>query len=40
LTLVRGERDRNKVVALAGDPAVLEPRLRAWLAQWPQARSG
>ena len=34
LSLVRGERDRNKVVALAGDPALLEPRLRAWLAQW------
>ena len=34
LSVVRGERDRNKVVALAGDPAVLEPRVRAWLAQW------
>lgn len=32
LTLVKGERDRNKVVAVAGDPAMLEPRLRAWLA--------
>jgi len=40
LSLVRGERDRNKVVALAGDPAVLEPRLRDWLAQWSQSRSG
>lgn len=32
LTLVKGERDRSKVVAIAGDPAVLEPRLSAWLA--------
>ena len=40
LSLVRGERDRNKVVALAGDPAALEPRLRAWLAQWSETKSG
>ena len=40
LTVIKGNRDRNKVVALAGDAAVLEPRLRAWLAQWSQARSG
>ena len=32
LTLVKGERDRSKVVAIAGDPAVLEPRLSVWLA--------
>jgi hypothetical protein len=33
LSLIRGEHDRRKVVALAGDPAELEPRLAAWLAR-------
>lgn len=32
LSLVKGERDRGKVVAIAGDPAALEPRIGAWLA--------
>jgi uncharacterized protein (TIGR00251 family) len=40
LSLVKGERDRNKVVALAGDPAVLQPRLAAWLAARPARKSG
>jgi hypothetical protein len=31
--LLQGERDRRKVVMLEGDPAELEPRLTAWLAQ-------
>jgi uncharacterized protein (TIGR00251 family) len=32
LSLVKGERDRSKVVAFAGDPAALAPRIAAWLA--------
>jgi uncharacterized protein (TIGR00251 family) len=40
LSLVRGERDRSKVVALAGDPAALQPRLAAWLAQRAAGKSG
>jgi len=33
LSLVKGERDRNKVLLLAGDPAALELRVAAWLAE-------
>jgi uncharacterized protein (TIGR00251 family) len=33
LSLLRGERDRRKVVTLEGDPAELEPRVAAWLAR-------
>jgi uncharacterized protein (TIGR00251 family) len=32
LTLVKGERDRSKVVAIAGDPGAMQPRVAAWLA--------
>jgi len=32
IQIVSGATDRNKVLHIAGDPAVLLPRLRAWLA--------
>jgi len=31
LTLVQGERDRSKVVAIAGDPGAMQARIAAWL---------
>ena len=37
LTIVGGEKIRNKVVHVAGDPAVLLPRLAAALAALPRS---
>ena len=37
LTIVTGQKSRNKVVHVGGDPAVLLPRLGAFLAAMPRS---
>lgn len=36
LSLVAGHKDRRKVLAIAGDPTVLQPILAAWLKALPR----